>query len=135
MIEKHARGRSIKRLKPPRFCSRLAGKRQAGIIMLARRAMGVALSSIALAGMFSGAEARESLMICANTSSGASWPIHIDYDKSLVDGSAAKISAAEITWRDAKGNNYTLDRKSGEMTQVTASSTGGYFLHDRCKLG
>jgi hypothetical protein len=101
--------------------------------MLARRATLLVLFSIALLG--ARAEARETLVICANTASGASWPIHIDYDKSMVDGSAAQISASEISWRDGKGNNYTLDRKSGEMTQVTASSTGGYFLHDRCKLG
>ena len=101
--------------------------------MLARWMMFPILLCITLSA--TGARARETLVVCANTASDATWPIHIDYDKSMVDGSVARISATKISWRDGKGNNYTLDRKSGEMTQVTASSTGGYFLHDRCKLG
>jgi hypothetical protein len=32
------------------------------------------------------------------------------------------------------GWNYTLDRKSGNLTVIIASSTGGNFLYDRCKL-
>jgi hypothetical protein len=103
------------------------------MFMLARWATFLVLFSTALSA--TGAQARETLVICANTASGASWPIRIDYDKSMVDGSVARITVSEISWRDGKGNNYTLDRKSGEMTQVTASSTGGYFLHHRCKLG
>jgi hypothetical protein len=81
------------------------------------------------------AEARESAVTCTNPASGAQWQIHIDYDKRMVDGSAAKISDGEIAWRDGHGDNYTLDRKSGDLTQITPSSTGGYFLHDRCKPG
>jgi len=49
--------------------------------------------------------------------------------------SSSRISDAEISWRDAKdGWNYTLDRRSGALTVTVASSTGGYFLHDRCRL-
>jgi hypothetical protein len=44
-------------------------------------------------------------------------------------------SEARVSWHDATdGGNYTLDRKSGELTVVVASSTGGYFLHHHCKL-
>lgn len=72
---------------------------------------------------------------CTNPASGASWQIRIDYDKGTVDSYPARISQAEISWHDAKdGGNYTLDRRSGELTVVVASSTGGYFLHDRCSL-
>ena len=94
------------------------------------------LSAISASAFCCGAvQARESAVTCTNPASGARWQIHIDYDKHLVDGAEAKISDGEISWRDGRGSNYTLDRKSGEMTQITASSTGGYFLHDRCKLG
>ena len=81
-----------------------------------------------------GAQARESRIVCVNTSSGASWNINVDFDKHTVDANTAKFSDAEISWKDSTGSNYTLDRKSGALTQVSPSSTGGYFLHDRCKL-
>jgi hypothetical protein len=72
---------------------------------------------------------------CSNPYSGATWQIKIDYDRSTVDSNPASISESEISWRDAKdGWNYTLDRKSGNLTVILASATGGNFLHDRCKL-
>jgi|SRR5580704_15406028 hypothetical protein len=80
------------------------------------------------------AEMRKSRIVCVNSYSGASWAINVDFDKHTVDDNAAKFSDAEISWKDSGGDNYTLNRKSGELTQVTPSSTGGYFLHDRCKL-
>jgi hypothetical protein len=77
----------------------------------------------------------DTAITCTNPSSGATWQIRIDYDKGTVDANHARISEAEIGWHDAKdGGNYTLDRVSGELTVVVASSTGGYFLHDHCKL-
>jgi hypothetical protein len=81
-----------------------------------------------------GAAAREARIVCVNPSSGAIWNIDVDFDKHTVDANAARISDAEISWKDSTGTNYTLDRKSGALTQVSPSSTGGYFLHDRCKL-
>lgn len=72
---------------------------------------------------------------CTNPASGASWQISIDYAKATVDANPASISDDAISWRDAKDRwNYTLDRKSGKLTVVVASSTGGYFLHDTCRL-
>ena len=72
---------------------------------------------------------------CTNPASGATWQISIDLDRATVDANPARISDAEISWRDAKdGDNYTLDRRSGELTVIVASSTGGYFLHDHCRL-
>jgi len=77
----------------------------------------------------------ESAVTCTNPYSGASWQIRIDFDRSTVDSNPARIAENEISWRDAKdGGNYTLDRKSGKLTVIVASSTGGYFLHDNCKL-
>ena|ERR1700733_6184104 len=72
---------------------------------------------------------------CTNPASGATWQITIDYDHSTVDSNPAHISDAVISWHDAKdGWGYTLDRKSGNLTVVLASATGGNFLYDRCKL-
>jgi hypothetical protein len=71
---------------------------------------------------------------CTNPSSGVSWQINIDYDHSTVDTLPASISDALISWRTADGQNFKLDRKSGDLTVILASSTGGSFLYDRCKL-
>lgn len=74
-------------------------------------------------------------LVCTNPASHVSWQIRIDFDKGTVDSNPARISAAKISWHDGTdGGNYTLDRKSGDLTVVLASSTGGYFLHDRCVL-
>jgi hypothetical protein len=75
------------------------------------------------------------VIICTNPASGANWQISIDTDHSIVDGYPARINETQISWRDAKdGGNYTLDRRSGDLTMVAASSTGGYFLHYHCTL-
>ena len=79
--------------------------------------------------------AGETAISCTNPYSGTTWQIAVDYDRKTVDGNPARISDDEISWHDAKdGGNYTLDRKFGKLTVVVASSTGGYFLYDRCKL-
>ena len=77
----------------------------------------------------------ETVMTCTNPTSGASWQIKIDYDRRTVDSNPARISDAEISWHDrTDGGNYTLDRKSGKLTVIIASSTAGHFLYDRCQL-
>ena len=74
------------------------------------------------------------IMTCTNPASGASWQIRIDYDRGTVDSNPARMSDTQISWHDAAdGGNYTLDRKSGNLTVIVASSTGGFFLYDRCK--
>jgi hypothetical protein len=81
------------------------------------------------------AQRSESAMTCLNPASGATWQIKIDYGKGTVDSNPASISDSKIAWHDAAdGGNYTLDRKSGNLTVIVASSTGGYFLHDHCRL-
>ena len=81
------------------------------------------------------APAGATALTCTNPASGATWQITIDYDKATVDANPASIDDAEISWRDAKdGGHYTLDRKSGDLTVIIASSTGGYFVNDRCDL-
>jgi len=101
-------------------------------------AVGIAIVALSLAAMsVSAAETQrgESVVTCVNPVSGATWQIKIDYDRSTVDSNPARISDAEISWRDAKdGWYYRLDRKSGNLTVTLASATGGNFLYDRCKL-
>jgi hypothetical protein len=101
-----------------------AGRRTAAIAALA--------AAIAAPGS---AEASGVPVTCTNPFSGASWQIAIDYDLKTVDSNPARIDETEISWRDAKdGWRYTLDRKSGALTVVLASATGGNFLHDQCRL-
>jgi hypothetical protein len=78
---------------------------------------------------------RAPVVTCTNPSSGATWQISIDYARATVDANPAQVSDGEIRWHDAKdGGNYTLDRHSGNLTVIMASSTGGYFLHHHCRL-
>lgn len=79
------------------------------------------------------APARQTVVTCRNPASGTAWQLRIDYDRGTVNANAARIGDAEISWHDAAdGANYTLDRRSGALTGVVASSTGGYFVHDQC---
>src|SRR5579871_4035775 len=101
-----------------------------------RLLLGAGMLALALpvsAGALEGAHG-EALMIGTNPASGHQWQLKIDYDHATADAYPTQISDAQISWKDASdGGNYTLDRKSGELTAVFASSTGGYFLHHRCK--
>ena len=79
------------------------------------------------------AQVSDTVMTCTNPTSGASWRIVIDYGRASVDANPARITAGAISWYDPKdGGNYTLDRRSGDLTVSVASSTGGYFRHSRC---
>jgi hypothetical protein len=103
-------------------------------MMSARRSVIISIAALS-AGLGTSAAARETKMTCVNPASNAHWQIRIDYDRRTVDSNSASINDSEITWRDVRdGSNYTLDRKSGDLTMVAASSTGGYFLHHHCNL-
>lgn len=81
------------------------------------------------------AQAEAVSVACTNPHSGATWRIAIDYDLKTVDANPASIDETEIWWRDAKdGWRYTLDRKSGALTVILASATGGNFLFDQCRM-
>jgi len=110
-----------------------------GQMMGRTRSMAVTISTIALglAAAVGSAQAQrgEIAVTCTNVSSGANFQITIDYERSTVDANPARISDAQISWKDLKdGWNYTLDRKSGNLTVILASATGGNFLYDHCKL-
>jgi hypothetical protein len=80
-------------------------------------------------------QAGHRVMTCSNPASGASWQIAIDFERRTVDSYPATISDSTISWRDPRDQgNYTLDRSSGNLTVAIPSSTGGYFIHDQCKL-
>ncbi len=57
--------------------------------------------------------------------SGDNWQINIDYEHGTVDSVPATISDAQIAWHTADGQHYRLDRKTGNLAVVLASSTGG----------
>jgi len=108
-------------------------------IMLRYRVLGAGIAGLA-AGLVVlticvNAQESKTTITCSNPVSGASWQIAIDFERATVDSNQAKINLATITWFDpADGGNYTLDRKSGALTAIVASSTGGYFRHGRCAL-
>lgn len=80
-----------------------------------------------------GAIRSKSVLTCTNVVSGATWQIRINYVEKTVDSNPAQISGTQISWHDRADNGgYTLDRKSGALTEIFASSTGGYFIHARC---
>ena len=104
--------------------------------MIVTRPIAAALVVLALdlAGSAVEAQQGQTAVTCTNPISGTSWQIRIDYDRRTVDSNPARISDTSISWRDkADGGNYTLDRKSGNLTFVIASSTGGSFLYHRCE--
>jgi hypothetical protein len=76
----------------------------------------------------------EKTVVCTNLSSGSNWQIKIDYDHSTVDNIPATIWDDGIKWSTTDGAHYALDRKSGNLTVTVASTTGGFFLYDHCKL-
>jgi hypothetical protein len=97
--------------------------------------LGIAVLTAGIAVPAMPSRAGDTAITCTNPASGASWQIRIDYDRVTVDANPAHISDTKISWHDAKdGGNYTLDRASGNLTVIVASSTGGYFLYDRCEL-
>ncbi|HTC54717.1 MAG TPA: hypothetical protein VK700_22470 [Steroidobacteraceae bacterium] len=100
-----------------------------------RRLAGIAVMLGAVAGPASATTpAAATTMTCTNPVSGANWKISVDFARSTVDAYPARISDASIAWHDQKdGGNYTLDRKTGKLTVIVASSTGGYFLYDLCR--
>ena len=95
---------------------------------------GGALALVVAAAASANAQHGAKLVTCTNNSSGASWQINIDYENNTVDTIPASIGADQISWHTTDGQFFKLDRKSGDLTVVLASSTGGFFIYDRCKL-
>ena len=102
--------------------------------VLAARIAGL-VAGLAIPTVNADAQESKTAITCINPMSGTSWQIAIDFDRATVNSNRAEITAAKIAWFDpTDGSNYTLDRKSGALTAIVASSTGGYFRHARCSL-
>jgi hypothetical protein len=102
-----------------------------------RAAAGIGTLAVGISApaMDAAAQRGETALTCTNPTSGTSWQIRIDYGRGTVDSNPARISDGKISWHDVTdGGNYTLDRKSGNLTVVVASSTGGFFLYHQCRL-
>jgi hypothetical protein len=71
---------------------------------------------------------------CVNPASGYAWTVRIDEAQGRIDGQPAQVGPLQLRWRDpSDGAIYELDRRSGELSVIRASSTGGYILTDRCR--
>ena len=110
----------------------------AGAVLLSAVALAaVALAAVALAAVaVGGAQAAEPGVLrlrCTNPSSGASWTIVVDLERSRVDRLPATITDKSISWHDPADGFFNLDRATGELQMRNASSTGGYFLHYFCR--
>ena len=69
-----------------------------------------------------------------NPKSGTTWDVKVDYDRSAADSFPAEITGSQIAWHDTlHGGYYYLDRASGALTFLNASSTGGYATHHTCQ--
>jgi hypothetical protein len=107
--------------------------------MFQNRVLGVGIAGLAAGFLVStvngNAQGGATVITCTNPTSGTSWQISIDFDKATVDSNRAEITGTKISWFDpTDGGNYTLDRSSGDLIAIVASSTGGYFRHGRCSL-
>ena len=71
---------------------------------------------------------------CTNPKSGTTWEVNVDYDRGTADSFPAEITGSQIAWHDTlHGGYYFLDRASGALTFLNASSTGGYATHHTCQ--
>ena len=80
------------------------------------------------------AHAAASTFRCTNPKSGTTWEVKVDYDRGTADWFPAEITGSQIAWHDTlHGGYYYLDRASGALTFLNASSTGGYATHHTCR--
>jgi hypothetical protein len=70
---------------------------------------------------------------CTNPASGANWPLAVDFERGRVDALPATITQQWISWHDPQAGFFDLERATGRLELRNASSTGGYFLHYRCR--
>jgi len=94
----------------------------------------VVAGELAASGSWQPGLAAEMRFVCRNPSSGATWDIEVDDQRSLADSYPARVTDKSVTWHDTgHGGFYELDRRTGALTVRYASSTGGYALHDVCE--
>ncbi len=71
---------------------------------------------------------------CTNTTSGATWDIPVDLAHGTVDQVPARITPRIIAWKDSTLHYWEFHRATGALDMHVASSTGGFYLTDRCVL-
>jgi hypothetical protein len=82
------------------------------------------------------AAAAPTVFHCTNTESGAKWSLRVDFDHGTADSYPATITAREISWHDTADQAfYTLNRATGDLKILRASSMGGWEHHDVCRPG
>ena len=120
----HARA-SIKNVSPDIYLMQLAVKKP---LVLAAAGLITLINSECL-------NAAPVTLRCTNPASGAVWDIKIDYQNATADSFPAKISGERIKWHNVlHGGYYEFNRRSGDLTVVYASSTGGFTLRDKCRF-
>jgi hypothetical protein len=105
-----------------------------GVRRLWRVAAGALAFALGWGGYWGTARAAGTALHCTNTTSGATWDIPVDLARSEVDSVPAKITDGAISWEDGTYHFYDFDRASGDLEMHVASSTGGFYLTDRCVL-
>lgn len=80
-------------------------------------------------------DAQVVILRCTNPVSGATWDTKINFENKTADSFPATITEESIKWHNVlQGGQYSLDRISGELTVLFASSTGGFALKDKCRF-
>jgi hypothetical protein len=87
----------------------------------------------ALAGSAAAAQPAVLRWRCTNPASSASWELTVDPGGGRADRFPATITERWVSWRDPAKGFFDLDRATGDLQMRNASSTGGYFLHYRCR--
>jgi hypothetical protein len=111
-----------------------ATSRLPGFVLSAVGPFVIGLAAIWLAATAGDARAATARFRCTNPASGTSWEIVVDHERSLVDALPAQITERWISWFDPSDRGYfDLERATGDLQVRHASSTGGYFLFDKCR--
>jgi hypothetical protein len=108
------------------------GRRMCGMIGLAVALIGGVAGSAGAA--IAAPAAVPGALHCTNTTSGATWNSPVDLAHGTVDQVPARITDGSISWKDATMRYYDFDRRTGLLDMHAASSTGGFYLTDRCVL-
>ena len=101
--------------------------------MTRRMALGLIVAT-GLGGPAGAADATAMALHCTNTTSGTTWDIPVDLAHGTVDQVPARITEGVISWEDTTLHHYDFDRRTGALDMHAASSTGGFYLTDRCVL-
>src|ERR1700730_14437907 len=92
------------------------------------------LSSVVAAAISTEARGAALTLRCTNPKRGTTWEVKVDYDRGTAESFPAAITESQIAWHDTlHGGYYYLDRASGALTFLNASSTGGYATHHTCR--